>query len=270
VKRRAPWLLVPLAVLPLALMLGSFAQQAIYPAPRVSVPSPPPAPYEEVRLRLPEGGPEVVGWAWRAPEAPPDRPAVLFLHGNGENLETMRQAGLLDELRGLGVPFLALDYPGYGRSGGRPSEEGLIAAGAAGLAWLAGRHPGREVVAAGWSLGAAVAAALAAEPRHGVSRLIALSPWSSLRDVARHHLPFISGFLLRERYDSVAAAERIRVPALVVHGQRDGIIPFRLGARFAAALPSATTRFVPVPHAGHNDLLAHALVWREIERFLAR
>jgi pimeloyl-ACP methyl ester carboxylesterase len=67
----------------------------------------------------------------------------------------------------------------------------------------------------------------------------------------------------------VAAAARIRLPALVIHGRDDTIIPFRLGERFAAALPTASTRFVAVPGVGHNDLLAQPVVWRELERFLS-
>jgi len=248
------------------LMLGSFTQQVLYPAPPVRVP-PAPAPLEEVMLQVP-GGLQVVGWAW-APEAvPAGAPAVLFLHGNGENLETMRRAGLFDELRGLGAPFLAIDYPGYGRSGGRASEAGLAAAGAAGLAWLAARHPERPLVACGWSLGAAVAVALAAEPEHGVAGLVALSAWSSLRDVARVHFTSLGGLLVAERYDSLDAAPRIRVPALLIHGRDDSIIPFRLGEKLAAALPAETTRFVPIPGAGHNDLLSHPVVWLELARFL--
>lgn len=269
-RRRPLWIVPAVLVLPAAVwMLDSFAQQAIYPAPRVPVPSPPPELYEEVSLRL-SSGVEVVGWAWAPAAAAPERPAVLFLHGNGENLETMRQGGLFDELRLLDVPFLALDYPGYGRSGGRASEAGLIEAGGAAMAWLAARHPQRRRVACGWSLGAAVAVALAADPDQGVDGLIALSPWSTLLEVANHHLPWIAGLLLRERYDSVAAAGRIRMPVLVVHGERDTIIPFRLGAKLAAALPPESTRFVPVRRAGHNDLLGEAVVWREMARFLAR
>jgi hypothetical protein len=265
----SPWLLAAGIVLPGLFLVDSFAQQAIYPAPRVRVPSPAPAPYEEVALRLGSGA-TVIGWAWEPAAAPPERPAILFLHGNGENLETMRQVGLLDDLRGLGVPFLALDYPGYGRSGGRASEQGLVESGGAALAWLAARHPERPLIACGWSLGAAVAVALAADPEQRVTGLVALSPWSSLLEVAKHHLPWVAGFLLRERYDSVAVAARIQVPVLVVHGRDDSIIPFRFGARFAAALPPATTRFVPVAGAGHNDLLAQAVVWEELARFLAR
>ncbi len=248
------------------LMLGSFTQQVLYPAPPVRVP-PASAPLEEVALEG-DGGLPVVGWAWTPDAAPAGAPAVLFLHGNGENLETMRRSGLFDELRKLGVPFLAIDYPGYGRSGGRASEAGLAAAGAAGLAWLAARHPERPLVACGWSLGAAVAVALAAEPEHRVAGLVALSPWSSLRDVARVHFTPLGGMLVAERYDSLDAAPRIRVPALLIHGRDDSIIPFRLGEKLAAALPAATTRFVPIPGAGHNDLLGHPVVWLELARFL--
>jgi pimeloyl-ACP methyl ester carboxylesterase len=103
-----------------------------------------------------------------------------------------------------------------------------------------------------------------------VAGLAALSPWTTLAEVARAHVPFgLSGLFLRERYDSLAAAGRVRVPALVVHGRYDTIIPFDHGRRLAAALPPETTRFVAV-ESGHNDLFAQEVVWRELEAFVDR
>jgi len=258
-------LAVPLLAMPL---LDAFARQSLYPAPPVRVPSPPPPPLAEVRLDT-ERGDAVVGWAGGA-GAPPGAPVVLFFHGNGENLATLASAGLFEEMAALGVPHLAIDYPGYGRSTGRPSEEGLAAAADAALAWARREHPGRRVVAAGWSLGAAVAAALAARRPDEVAGLIALSPWTSLPELARRFFPApLVRMALSDRYDTAAAAPRIRVPALVVHGAADAIIPADHGRRVAAALGG------PVDHrelagAGHNDLLAHPEVWEEIARFLAR
>lgn len=269
-----PWprrLFAGAAVVVPLIVLGSYFQQALYPAPRVPVPSPPPPPLEEVVLRLADGG-TAVGWVDESAAAP-GRPIVLFFHGNGENLETMRMVGLFEDVRRLGAPVLAVDYPGYGRSPGRPSEEGLMATGEAALTWAAARWPDRPIVACGWSLGAAVAVPLAAReegPGGRVAGLAALSPWTSLGEVARVHVPFgIAGLLLRERYDSLEAAARVRVPALVVHGRYDTIIPFDHGRRLAAALPQETTRFVPV-ESGHNDLFAQDVVWRELGAFVDR
>ena len=246
-------------------MFDSFARQMLYPAPPVPVPSPPPPPLEEVWLDL-RTGERVLAWTSAVP-APEGAPVVAFFHGNGENLETLRYAGLLEDLERLGVAFLAVDYPGYGRSTGEPGEEGLLATGEAAVAWARERHPGRPVVVCGWSLGAAVADALAARHPEEVSGLIALSPWTALEEVARLLFPgFAVKALLRERYDSLAAARTIRVPALVIHGERDEIIPAAQGRQVAEAL--ANGRWVPVPRTGHNDLRGEPVVWEEVGRFL--
>lgn len=269
------------AVTVLLLVLGSYTRGLVYPAPPVAVPSPPPAPLEEVRLDLPVGAGAEWVHAWvQAPEGlPPEVPVALFFHGNGENLETMRRAGLFEELAALGVLALAADYPGYGRSPGKPREEGVLATGEAAFAWARSRQPERPVVLAGWSLGAAVALDTAARHPDEVAGVIALSPWTTLEDVARVHFP---GFLVRwavpEKYDSLGAARRLAdegVPVLVIHGARDRIIPAEQGRRVAEALDSGVgaedggeARWVEVPGAGHNDLLAHGEVWRELARFL--
>ena len=269
----------------LAFMLASFTRKMVYPAPPVVVPSPPPGGLEEVRLELPGGG-RATAWAEVPQGATPDTPVALFFHGNGENLETMRRAGLFEELRSLGVVFLAADYPGYGRSPGRPSEEGVLATGEAALAWAREHHPRRPVVVAGWSLGAAVALRTAAEHPDAVAGLVAMSPWTTLADVASVHFPaFLVRWALPERYDSLEAARQAGadgVPALVIHGARDRIIPVEQGERIAEALRDAApgsdgdeaaaagpaVRWVPVAGAGHNDLLAHREVWRALGRFL--
>jgi uncharacterized protein len=248
-------------------MLDSFARQMLYPAPSVSVPSPPPAPLEEVRLDLATGD-RAVAWALVPPGLRPEAPIVLFFHGNGENLETLRWAGLFEELGGLGVVVLAADYPGYGRSTGTPSEEGVNATGDAALAWARERHPQRPVVVAGWSLGAALAIATVARHPEEVRGLIALSPWTTLAEVAGEIFPaFAVKAMLREHYDSRKVARSIRVPALVIHGERDDLIPVKQGREIASLL-AGSTRWVEVRGAAHNDLLGRRQVWEEIAGFL--
>ncbi len=250
-------------------------QTLLYPVPGIAVPADPPAGYEEVGLES-AAGDRIHGWHLDAGHA--RAPAVVLFHGNGENLGTMARAGTLHELARLGVAVLVVDYPGYGQSSGRPSEAAILAAAEAALAWLAERHSDRSLVAMGWSLGAAVAIELAA--RHPVEAagrdarevagLVALSPWTCLEDVARTHFPgWMVRLFLRERYDAMGAAARVRVPVVVIHGEADTIVPPALGTRLANAFPQGA-RLVLVPDTGHNDLLGRPEVWRRIREFLAQ
>ncbi|MDX1643053.1 MAG: alpha/beta hydrolase, partial [Thermoanaerobaculia bacterium] len=210
----------------------------LYPIPAVPVPSPPPPPLEEVGLEVERVGRQV---AWHRPfaEAADDRgPVLLLFHGNGENLETLRRAGVLAAFDDLGRPYLAIDYPGYGQSAGSPSEPHLLAGGRAAAAWMRQRYEGRQIVPVGWSLGAAVAIQLVAGGE--AQGLVAISPWTSLEAIGSDHFPaWLVGLVVRERYDSLAAAPRVERPALVIHGERDRIIPVEHGRRVAAALPEA-------------------------------
>lgn len=247
-------------------LAGCSVRQMIYPIPSVPVGSPP-RPLTEVVLRVADGT-EVVAWHRSDVGLGADRPAMVFFHGNGENLETMKWADLYADLMGLNVPFLAVDYPGYGRSTGEPSEQSLKAAAEGALDWLAQRYGDRSLVPCGWSLGAALAIHLAAVRDQQVDGLIAMSPWTSMADVAKNHFPaWLVGLALSERYDSLALASRIRQPALIVHGGSDRIIPVTQGETLAAALDRAT--WLRLESAGHNDLLGLPQVWQQIAAFLS-
>lgn len=261
--------LPPAVALALSVLLaGCDVRQMIYPAPPYPVPSPPPAPLEEVSWEIADGS-RIVAWAGGATAAP-GAPAVVFFHGNGENLETMRLSGLYQNLDGLGIAWLAVDYPGYGRSGGRPSEAALVEAAEGGWEELGRRFPGRPRVVCGWSLGAAVAVQLAASriSRGELDGLMLLSPWTDLPSLAGEHFPrWLVSMLLAERYDSLSRAPELAVPVLVVHGGSDRIIPVAHGRRIAEALADAT--YLEVPGAGHNDLLARPEVWQAMRQYLA-
>lgn len=237
----------------------------IYPTPDVEI-GVAPMPFEEIALRIDEGT-RVVGWHRPLPLRQ-GGPTLLYLHGNGENLETMKRAGLFERLTALEVPVLAIDYPGYGRSTGTPSEESLKRTGKQALLWLAKRYPGMSVVPCGWSLGAAVAVHLAATQDSAVGGVVALSPWASLQEVAAEHFPrWLVSAGLREKYDSLGAGPLVASPAVVAHGTEDRVIAIEQGRRLAASVAGA--RWVPVEGAGHNDLPSFPVVWQEIDDLLS-
>jgi uncharacterized protein len=178
---------------------------------------------------------------------------TLFLHGKAGNL-TDRIPHYL-EITLAGCSVLALDYRGYGKSAGRPSEGGLYLDAEAAYDHLveSGYQAGR-IILHGESLGTAVAVELAA--RRPCAGIVLEAPFTSARDVAATILPWL-GPALVWGFDSRARIGRVRAPLLILHGDRDSTIPLRLGQSLFAVAPDPKS-FGLVPHAGHNDLVETA------------
>ncbi len=189
--------------------------------------------YEDVSFETTDGV-ELHGWYLPHPQA---RRTLLFLHGNAGNI-SYRQASIEIFHR---IPFnvFIIDYRGYGRSGGRPSEQGLYRDARAAWDHLV-QHRGmapQQVAVFGRSLGGAVAADLAAEVRPGA--LILESTFSSARDMVQVIYPVLS-WLIVSRFD-FATAERVAgvtCPVLVLHSPQDEIVPYRLGRKVYEAAQS--------------------------------
>ena len=231
-------------------------RQMLYPAPEIPVGSVS-EPVEEWTLTTSRGD-SIVGWLSEVEQGP----VVLYLHGNGENLETLRLSGLFENFGNLGASVLAIDFPGYGRSTGDPGEEALVASGLAAYDALAERFPQRPLHLVGWSLGAAVAVQTAAARQDQLAGLVLLSPWHDLLSVASRHYPeFLVRSVLRDRYDSGAAAAGIERPVLIVHGAADDLIPATEGRRLAGRFPN-DARFEGLEGVGHNDQLSRPETWR--------
>lgn len=227
----------------LAIWIG--ARLALWLMRRGPTPLPPPGSLlREFRAR---DGARVTALHFRAPEG---APTVVHLHGAGVTMREVVHVGQALARRGLGV--VLVEYRGYGGSPGRPTEEGLYEDALAVLeALLAeGRSP-EEIVLLGVSLGSGVAIEMAA--RGLGSRLILVTPFTSASRVLRRLLPFIPrSLIVRGRFDNAAKAGRIAIPTLVIHGDRDWVVPHRMGRALAEAIPGA--RLVTVPRGGHTDL----------------
>jgi uncharacterized protein len=238
-----------------------FQRSMLYPAPRRPV-----APDLEgaklERLAGPEGR---TVYALHVPAAQ-SAPTIVHFHGNGEELAD--QVPLARALRSLGLGLLAVEYPGYGLARDEsPTESRIYADAEVAIARLRELGVPRErTVLMGLSLGSGVAAEMALRG-HG-SRLILLAPFTSVVDMARRALPVLpAGLLVRDRYDTAAKAPSIAVPTLIVHGDRDELIPFAMGQRLSELLPNC--RLSAISGAGHNNLFAEhgARVLEEIAWF---
>jgi pimeloyl-ACP methyl ester carboxylesterase len=195
------------------------------------------------------------------------RGTVLYCHGNAGNITS--RIGIYRFLRKAKVNVLAFDYRGYGRSGGRPSEQGVFLDARAAWDFLTGElgEAPERIVLFGHSLGGAIAIDCAVH--RSVAGLVAQSTFTDLREMARVRFPRIPLHLVaRNQFRSFEKVSKLEVPKLFIHGTADETIPFQLGQRLFenAAAPK---EWYAVPHAGHNDIVNYGGVrylWR-IARF---
>jgi fermentation-respiration switch protein FrsA (DUF1100 family) len=177
---------------------------------------------------------------------------LLWCHGNAGNI--INRLDNLAELHHIGLAVFLFDYRGYGRSRGRPSEDGLYQDALAAYAHLTetrGIEP-RQVVLFGRSLGAAVAGDLAS--RRSAAGLILESAFPSIPDLAKKYTwGFPAHWLLAARFSLVERLPKVHMPVLVIHGDRDQIVPIEFGEQVFDAARSPKV-FYRVEGADHNDL----------------
>ncbi len=195
-------------------------------------------------------GTKLHGWFLNHPQP---KAVVLFTHGNGGNV-ALWAPSIQYLVERHQVAALVFDYRGYGHSEGRPDEKGILQDARAARRWLARRKGVAEesVVLMGQSLGGGVAVDLAA--RDGARGLVLVSTFTSVPDVAAHHLPWAPAqLLMTQRYNSLAKIKQYDGPLLICHGDADRTIPFEQGEQLFAAAGSSQKRFIRHVGGEHND-----------------
>ncbi|TML99786.1 MAG: alpha/beta hydrolase [Actinobacteria bacterium] len=165
--------------------------------------------------------------------------------------------------------LLLFDYRGYGRSSGRPDEEGTYRDALAAKNALLTRpecDPAR-VIYLGESLGGAIALALALEvPPRG---LILQSTFTSLRAVAHHHYPVIPPVVIPDAYPSIRRIAKLKAPLLSLHGDRDEVVPLSEGRALYEAAPEPK-RLRVFEGLGHSDLVSAGTEYASVIKEWAR
>ncbi|MFP4053711.1 MAG: alpha/beta hydrolase [Phycisphaerae bacterium] len=225
--------------------------------------------FEDLTLRAADG---VKLSAWYVPNSDSNAPVVLLCHGNGGNLS--HRLGTLRQLHEMGVSALIIDYRGYGRSEGSPSEQGTYRDARAAWDWLVEQRqvdPSR-IVLMGRSLGGAIASHLAGQV--SPAGLVIESAPTSIPEMGRDMYPIfplgLMRFLARYRYDTREHLAGVDCPVLVMHSPDDGLIPFSHGQRnFEAA--GEPRRLVELTGT-HNDAheVSGGVYTRAFEAFVAR
>jgi uncharacterized protein len=245
-----------------------FAQRSIlFPTHLLPVP---PAPVEghagleKLWLATEQGTVE----AWYLPPQTWDagQPAPLFImgHGNGELIDFWIEP--VAELRQMGIGVLLVEYPGYGRSAGQPSQAGITEAFVAGYDAMLD-HPDIDparIVFFGRSVGGAAVALLST--LRPSAALILFSTFTSMRDLATER--YLPAFGVRDPFDTLAAVRAYTGPVLVIHGTQDRLIPYAHGVRLYEA--AADGELVPLT-CGHNNCVSRwDAFWQSLRPFLTR
>ncbi len=229
----------------------------MYPAPPLAGFSARPASAQQVWLDIPGARVE----AWYLPAAfDKAAPLLLYTHGNGELIDLWPPA--FEVPRSWGVAALLVEYPGYGRSSGQPTQQSITAASLAAYDWAV-KQPGidpQRIVAYGRSLGGGAACVLASQ--RPVAALILESTFTSVRPFARSFRA--PGFLVRDPFDNLSVVKTFRKPLLIVHGEHDEVIPVQHARGLAQAAPHAELHLLK---CGHNDC---PKPWPVVEAFLRK
>jgi fermentation-respiration switch protein FrsA (DUF1100 family) len=209
----------------------------------------PGVPFSDVTLAS-EDGERLHGWWVPARRDPIGH--VLLCHGNAGNVGD--RVPHVELLSAAGFDVLAFDYRGYGRSSGRPDEEGSYRDARAARRALLGRSgiDTSRLIYLGESLGAAVALALACE--HPPAGVALQSAFTSIRAMARLHYPAIPEAVVPDAYPSLDRIRRLRAPLLLLHGDRDDVVPLAQGEALFAAAPEPKRMHI-FQGAGHGDLV---------------
>lgn len=180
----------------------------------------------------------------------PDAKGVVFyLHGNSDNLKAWFVDA--DFYRRANFDLVMMDYRGFGKSSGQIESEAQLHADVRAV-WesVAPRYQGRARVVLGRSLGTGLAAELATRVRPALTILV--SPYLSMRELASLHYPWVPERVLRYPMRTDTAVPRLDQPLLLMHGDRDGLIPFAHAEWLAAHAQQA--RLVRIEGAAHADV----------------
>jgi pimeloyl-ACP methyl ester carboxylesterase len=191
------------------------------------------------------------------------RAAVIYFGGNAEEVSA--------NLIGFAAAFpdravYLVNYRGYGGSTGSPSESALLADAEAIYDWVSAHHD--RIAVMGRSLGSGVATALAT--RRPLERLILITPYDSIANVAADHFSWLPvRRLLRDRYDSLARIGMVRVPVLAMVAEHDEVVLRARSDALIAAIPPHIRHVVMIAGATHNDIGSFPAYLASLRGFLA-
>jgi alpha-beta hydrolase superfamily lysophospholipase len=253
VARRFGWARIGMALLLVAALGYTLLAGAVYVKQESLIFRPAPLPADQrldipgvEEIKVPVDGATLSAIHLRLPD-----PAglVFFLHGNAGNLQTWSTN--IDFYRRVNYDLFMIDYRGFGKSTGAIESEAQLHADVK-AAWsaIAPRYAGKKIVIYGRSLGTGLAAKLASDVQPDLTVLV--SPFLSLRAMGDELYPWLPGFISRYPMRSDERLGSVKAPVLIIHGDRDTLIPVSHAERLRQTRPA--TDFLVINGAAHNDI----------------
>ena len=230
-------------------LLFAFQRHILFPRYQIPLPASPPKPdarFEPIWLHTGFGKVE----AWFLPAKPRAQtgpaPILIFAHGNAELIDFWPEE--LKRFTSLGIGVLLVEYPGYGRSDGRPSQKTITETFVAAYDRIIERTEAdaSRVILMGRSLGGGAVCALGT--KRPSAAVILVSSFTSVKAFANRFL--LPGALIRDPFDNLAFVRTCKAPVLVVHGKHDDLIPFHHGLKL---FRTAEFGRICAYECGHND-----------------
>ena len=197
-----------------------------------------------------DDGVKTHGWFLENPQS---SKVLVYFHGNAGSIAGRYPWAL--QLMNAGVSVLMVEYRGYGRSEGEPSEDGIYRDAEAVWQWLVNTQKiaPENIVLYGKSLGGGPATELAT--RYPAGALVLQSTFTSIPDMAKRVLPWVPKFLVQTQFDNEKKLKAVKSPTLLIHSRADDLIPFEHSVRNANAANQLVAHLA-FDGYGHNDLVA--------------
>jgi len=204
--------------------------------------------------------------AWHLP-APDAIAQIVYFHGNGGNLSLWND--IVVGLARRGFEVIAVDYRGYGLSTGAPSEQGLYRDAEATIAYVHDTLRRRELPLIYWGRSIGTAVAAHAANTRAPDGLVLEAGFPSARSVlSGNPLMYALSYAATYRFATSESMAAVTAPALVIHGDHDSVIPYRLGQQLYETL-RGPKRFVTIEGGDHNDAVPadSDTYWRAVREF---
>ena len=197
----------------------------------------------------------------KVPEA---KGTLVHFHGNAGN--ACDRYFVLDRLKDQPFNIILAEYPGYGGLVGDLGEKEILQGADNLFLSLESKEMDNSVYLFGESLGTAVSTYIAS--KKPIKGLILQSPFTTLSDVGQHHYPILPvRWLMTNKFPLKVWAKKVNSQVLIIHGDKDRVIPFRFGKEAATYFPKGTL-FKKIEGRGHNDLVSSHVFWKEVYEFL--